>query len=167
MKIIFSLALILLSSLLSAQNIRSLKFDDLRSEIQNSGDTLMIVNFWATWCKPCIDELPLFEKTNQEYSNQNVKVILVNLDFNSKLQVAVEPFMKKKQIQSPVYHLTDSDPNEWIDQVDPSWSGAIPATVIYLKGEKKFFLEGEIKEKDLLWELEKTLDERSEIHFLE
>lgn len=161
MKFTLLLTLLMMNQSIFAQEIRSIKFNELQNEIKDSGDTLLIYNFWATWCKPCVEELPSFEKAHSEFSNQKVKVVLVNLDFNSKVSSVVDPFIKKKNIQSSVYHITDTDPNEWINKIDPIWSGAIPATVIYLSGEKVFFLEGQISEQSLIWEIEKLLEERT------
>ena len=152
--------LILLPGLLYSQEMRSLKFDELKKESVESVDTLLIYNFWATWCKPCIEELPYFEKVNLNYSKQKVKVILVNLDFNSKINEVTIPFIKKKNLQSSIYHITDTDPNEWINQIDESWSGAIPATVMYLSGEKVYFFEGQVKEQEMIWEIDMILEKR-------
>lgn len=113
-----------------------------------------VVNFWATWCGPCVKELPYFEKLNSEYKNKNVEVILVSLDFPHLYEKKLKPFIKKKQLKSKVIALDDPDMNSWIPKVDKSWSGSIPATVIYKNDERKFFeksftfdeLEQEVKQ---------------------
>lgn len=153
--------LVLLPNLMHSQEIRFISFDELQKESLTSGDSLSIYNFWATWCKPCIEELPYFEKANSTYKGQNVKVILVNLDFNSKVNDVTIPFIKQKNIKSIVYHITDTDPNEWINKVDPGWSGAIPATVMYQNGEKVFFKEGTMSEQELFQEIEMILEKFS------
>ncbi len=157
---LFLLSLIL-PNLMYSQEIQSLTFNELQKESMNSGDTLIVYNFWATWCKPCIEELPYFENANSKYAGQNVKVILVNLDFNSKVKDVTVPFIKKKNIKSKVYHITDTDPNEWINKVEPTWSGAIPATVMYQSGEKVFFKEGQVSEQELFQEIEMLLEQFS------
>ena len=122
-----------------------MKFDDLQKRLLETKDNIVVLNFWATWCKPCVEELHVFEELNQKYSSQKVKVILVNLDFNSQIKTAVEPFIKNKNLKSEIWHVTDSDPNTWINKIDTSWSGAIPATVIYDVDHKKInFHEGEV-----------------------
>ncbi len=165
MRSLLFIPLLFLSTFLFSQEIRSVHFQELKKEFQLSGDTLLLLNFWATWCKPCVDELPYFEKVNDEYKNQKVKTILVNLDFNSKLSSVTLPFIQRKNLKSAVYHILDTDPNEWINQVDTSWSGAIPATLMYLNGQKIFFHEGALSEQQLVWEVEKILEERSKNEF--
>jgi len=159
MKLYLQLLLIFFPALLFSQDIRSLNYSELSEEIVADKENIQIVNFWATWCKPCIEELPYFEKVGTDYSNKGVKVKMVNLDFNSKLESVTVPFVKKHKLKSDVYHITDTDPNEWINKVEPRWSGAIPATVIYYRGEKKFFKEGELNQQQLVFEVEKILEE--------
>ncbi len=105
-----------------------------------TNDTTYVINFWATWCAPCIKELPNFEQLREKYSLKRIKVILVSLDFKNQLQSRVIPFVERHQLKSEVLLLSDPDANTWIDKVDPSWSGALPATII-IKGAKREFHE--------------------------
>lgn len=120
------------------------KFDDMESAIMTdlSPDTTYVINFWATWCGPCVKELPYFEELNALYVDQAFKQILVSLDDPKKLESKVIPFLTKNKIQSKVVLLTDVKANSWIDKVDPKWSGAIPITLI-LKGDERKFYEQE------------------------
>lgn len=114
------------------------KYDDLEKAIITNTNTVYVINFWATWCAPCVKELPHFEKLNTE--NKNVKVILVSLDFKDQFETKLLPFLEKKKIQSEVVFLSDKNYNEWLSKVDNEWSGAIPATLI-IQGHKKLFAE--------------------------
>lgn len=114
-------------------------FDSFEYLINKDDDKTYIVNFWATWCKPCIVELPFFEEINQKYSNKNVEVILVSLDFSEHLKTRVIPFIEKHQLLSKIVLLDDTDSNTWIPKVSEKWSGAIPATLIYNKNYRKFY----------------------------
>ncbi|MCB0464502.1 MAG: TlpA family protein disulfide reductase [Aequorivita sp.] len=134
--------------------IASLNFEALQQKFfQKKTDSIYIINFWATWCKPCVKELPAFEKIASDYSNKKVKVLLVSLDFPDKIETQVVPFMKNNNIKSEVVLLDDADANSWIPKVSPEWSGAIPATIIYKKENRKFYersftfeeLESELK----------------------
>lgn len=120
------------------------KFADMEADIMTelSQDTTYVINFWATWCGPCIKELPYFEELNALYEGQAFKQILVSLDDPKKLESKVIPFLTKNNIRSEVVLLADGKANSWIDKVDPEWSGAIPITLI-LRGDKKKFYERE------------------------
>lgn len=119
---------------------------------QPNPGVIRVVNFWATWCKPCVKELPAFEQLGAEYEDQ-VEVILVSLDFPEHIDKAVIPFIKEHQLKSQVVLLDDADANTWIPKVSSKWSGAIPATLIVKDGNRYFFeqsftyeeLENEIK----------------------
>lgn len=138
-------AALILSALLNAckqdkpVEVTRMDFSQFEPHLQKSADTVYIINFWATWCKPCIKELPDFEKINQDYKDKNVKVYLVSLDFPDKHDELLIPFIKEHKIKSEVIHLTDTDANQWIDKVSPFWSGAIPATVIYKGNSREFY----------------------------
>ncbi len=100
----------------------------------------LVVNFWATWCMPCVKELPYFEEAHAYYDGTDVEVILVSLDFDTHLDSRVIPFLEKNKIKSTVVLLDDPDANAWIDKVSPEWSGAIPATLV-VRGTKRAFYE--------------------------
>lgn len=119
------------------------KFDELEPFFHLQNDTTYIINFWATWCKPCVAELPYFEQLHQQYKNDKVKVILVSLDFKKQIQSKLIPFIIKNKIQSKVVLLDDPKANQWIDKVDPAWDGAIPVSVVY-KNDNRQFIGGEV-----------------------
>lgn len=119
--------------------VNSYDFNGLKYFLEQSNDTTYVVNFWATWCLPCVEELPYFEKLNAEYVDKKVKVILVSLDMAKQVESRLIPFMQKRKLASKVILLHDLDANAWIEKVDKSWSGAIPATVIYKNKQTKFF----------------------------
>ncbi|HZK09036.1 MAG TPA: TlpA disulfide reductase family protein [Bacteroidales bacterium] len=114
-------------------------FEGLHPLLQKQNDTTYFINFWATWCKPCVAELPAFEYLNVKYHDQKVKVLLVSLDFIKNYESRLLPFIKDKKIQSQVVLLNDPRSNEWIDRVSPQWSGAIPATLVYRNNQRMFY----------------------------
>ena len=132
-------------------------FDTFQRKIlQKNNDTTYVVNFWATWCKPCVKELPYFEKINKEYADKKVKVVLASLDFPNKVQSQVVPFIKKNKLHSEIILLDDPDANNWIPKVSEEWSGAIPATVIY-KNDTRIFYEQSFTYEELENEIQKVL----------
>lgn len=114
-------------------------FDGVKPLLNKSTDSLYVINFWATWCAPCVKEIPYFERLAEEFADRKLKVILINLDFSNHYESRLLPFVEKNGVKSKIVMLDDPDSNRWINQVDPSWSGAIPATLIYNKSERKFF----------------------------
>lgn len=123
----------------SAQKPDLVSFEQLQQRYTLSKDTTYVVNFWATWCGPCVKELPHFDRLTQEYAKAPLKVLLVSLDFKSKLETVLVPFIKSKGIQSEVLVLNETDANSYINRVSPTWSGAIPATLIITKNNRTFF----------------------------
>ena len=115
-------------------------FDDMTPIFELGGDTIHVINFWATWCGPCVKELPYFEELDGTiYKGRPVEVILVSLDLPRHLDTKVLDFLNKNKIGSEVVLLADGKPNSWIDKVDPSWSGAIPITVLYDENTRSFY----------------------------
>lgn len=119
--------------------VPQLTFEDLEPRLYTESDSLYIVNFWATWCVPCIKELPEFEKINEEYSDRGVKVLLVSLDNPDHMESRLLPFISKHKLKSEIVLLDDPRSNRWIPMVDESWSGAIPATIIFTKNSRSFY----------------------------
>jgi len=122
-----------------AQEVPLLMWPQMEQLLSKQNDTTYVVNFWATWCRPCVAELPYFEQLNNNFKSEKLKVILVSLDFETELEQRVKPFLSKKGIQSDVYLLNEPDANTWINKVSPQWSGAIPATVIYRNNDYSFY----------------------------
>ncbi len=149
-----ALALMFLPNLkVSAQHIPIVHLRDLEQRFANGGDTTFVVNLWATWCGPCVKELPYFEALNASYADKKGKVLLVTLDFTEQLDTKVIPFVKQKALRSEVLMLDEANPNDWIPKVSPEWSGAIPATLFvnHSLGIRHFyegsFAEGELEAK--------------------
>ena len=116
-------------------------FEEFQHTLTRDNDTLYVVNFWATWCAPCVKELPFFERMHEEFADANVKVVLVSLDFDDRLDNSLYPFIAKHNLQSEVIVLDDPKANQWIPKVDDSWSGAIPATLAF-QGDTRVFKTG-------------------------
>ena len=113
-------------------------FADMQKIFRYRNDTTYVINFWATWCKPCVEELPFFEDLHEKFPNEKLKVILVSLDFPNKLEEKLVPFINENKLKSDVVVLLDGDYNNWIDQVNSDWDGAIPVTHIYRNETSEF-----------------------------
>ncbi len=154
---ILVLLFVCVSSFTKAQSIPMIKFTDLQNIFNKKTDTLYVVNFWATWCKPCVDEMPYFLQMEKKLKNEKVKFVFISLNFKRELETKVVPFLKQRKITSTVLLLDEPDYNSWIDRVDKSWQGSIPATVIFNNSIKKFF-EKEFTFDELEKEIKKLLN---------
>ncbi len=140
-----------------AQQATIIKFSELNKLLSQANDTTYIFNFWATWCRPCVKELPYFQEVDKKYGGSKVKVVLVSLDFKKSI-AAVDSFLVTRKIGSQVYLLDEVNYNSWIDKVDTSWSGAIPATlIINNKQHYRRFYEKEFKADELFDAIENAL----------
>ncbi len=131
--------MVLLMTIIVKSQVPEMNFSELEPLLHKSNDTTYVINFWATWCKPCVEELPAFEELNRKYSNRPVKVLLVSLDFVRNLESRVIPFIKNQNLKSEIVLLNDPKSNIWIDKVNPDWSGSIPATLIYNRNQRTFY----------------------------
>lgn len=128
---------------LTAQQVPVYNFGQLEPLLNKRNDTTFVINFWATWCKPCVKEMPDLLKADQKFKNEKFKLILVSLDFDIHLESKVLPFINKYDIESEVILLNDNKQHLWIDKVNKDWSGAIPITIVFNE-DFYFFREGEI-----------------------
>lgn len=131
-------------------------YDGLKPLINKKDNNVHVVNFWATWCAPCVKELPYFEAVNEKYKEDGIEVLLVSLDFPKKYDSALKPYIKKHNLKSQVVAFDDTDQNRWIPEINKDWSGAIPATIIYKGNERKFY-EKSFTQKELETEINKFL----------
>lgn len=114
------------------------QFSDLEEILNSHSDKTVVMNFWATSCPPCIKEMPHFNELESKYGGKNVKVLLVSLDRAKDLDSRLYPFITKHNIQPEVLLLNDENYSAWTDKVDPSWFGALPATLILHDEQRKF-----------------------------
>lgn len=127
-----------------------LQYEALENRIRQEHEKLLVVNFWATTCAPCVKELPHFMEINNEYAgNSKFKMILVSLDRLADRDRVVK-FIKNKNLTAEVVLLDDiKRMNTWIPRFEKEWDGNIPVTIFYKNGEKVHFNDGEMSKEDL------------------
>ena len=133
------LALFLAPLMAMGQDSYLLTVDQLNERVKKGKDTTYVINFWATWCSPCIKELPCFENLQEKFKTEKLKVLLVSVDFKSNLTTSLIPYIKKKKLKNEVWLINEQDQQVFIERIDKNWSGAIPATLFIKEGNRKFF----------------------------
>jgi len=138
MKALLIIVLLLLSSVSTtfSEGIQKISKAELVGILNNPTNKLHVINFWATWCGPCVKELPDFQKTVNETDGSKVEFLFISLDFPSDAEMKLVPFLKKNNYTFNVCLMTETDYNSWIDEVDPSWQGNIPATLFFNRARK-------------------------------
>ena len=161
MKILKSILLLLLFTgivSVKGQTIPSWKVTKLQDYISKS-DSVLVINFWATFCKPCIEEIPYFESTVSKYKDQKVKLLLVSLDLKDEYPNNIRSFAAKNNYASKIIWLNETNADYFCPRVDKKWSGGIPSTLIInpKTGYRKFF-EDQLKPEQFEMELKKALE---------
>ncbi len=123
------------------QKIEIGNYESVFKSFEKKNDTLYVVNFWATWCAPCIEEMPHFTKANSTFKNDKFKMILISLDRAKDFESKMKPFLKENNIIADTYLLDDNTRmNTWIPLINKQWDGKIPVTAFYKNGEQIGFV---------------------------
>lgn len=158
MKYIWLFAALCFSYMGHGQTISAYKAEDLIKRTSASADTVFVINFWATWCGPCVKELPEFNKLYENNKGRPVKFLMVSLDFKGDYQRKLPPFIQKKKMKQEVIWLNETNANEFIPKIEPQWQGSIPATLIlYGKNEYRSFYEGTITAEKIQLQIDRQL----------
>ena len=144
---IFLLSLSIVGCTPAHEEVKVIKFSDLKQRIATEVQEVLVVNFWATFCKPCVEEMPVFDELGKD---DNIKVLFVSMDFATQ-KALVEGFQQSEGISSEIVILNEVDYDSWIPKIDSTWSGALPATlIINTKTKNKQFKEGAYTKDQLL-----------------
>ena len=160
MKILRIIILVLLfsaASYVQAQTIPSWKVTNLQDYISKS-DSVLVINFWATFCKPCIQEIPYYQEIVNKYKGQKVKLLLVSMDLRDLYPDKIADFVKKNNYSNEVVWLNETNADYFCPKVDKAWMGGIPSTLFVnpKTGYHKFF-EQQMREEEFERELKKAL----------
>lgn len=129
MRVVSFITLLAVCSSLTAQSYVKVSASQIEELLRQKNDTTYVINFFASWCAPCIQELPELQAFSAEHKDEKIKLILVSLDFEEDAEEALIPLLHKYSITEPVWLLTESG-NRWITRVDKHWNGSIPATLV-------------------------------------
>lgn len=144
---------VLLYPIFGFSQVELIEYKQLEQKIKNP-NKLTLVNFWATWCGPCIKELPYFQEASQR---DDVNILLVSLDFPNQLD-KVQKFVVKKNLSGNLYLLNETDYDSYMQKVSENWSGAIPATLVIDTYGDRYFYESSFSKESLNQTIEKHLN---------
>ncbi len=149
MRLTVFLLLMLVGQAAQSQTDDLVTLERLQQIVQGEKDQIQVINFWATWCAPCVRELPLLEKLTKDHADVRVRLVSMDMDLDPNPD-KVRKFATRKKIQSQVLILNERNPNQWIEKIDKGWSGALPATlVVNNRNGKRKFIERELHEGEL------------------
>ncbi len=117
-----------------AQVVEPISVAQLMEQLGQPVTKPTLLSFWATWCKPCLDEIPLLLQAARQ-APDSLQVVFISVDFPSK-QSSVLQTVRKLHIPK-TYHLIDAR-GDWIDRIDPQWSGAIPFSILQVDSRRYY-----------------------------
>jgi thiol-disulfide isomerase/thioredoxin len=140
MRTFFTAALLFFSAIATAQQVKSIKITDLENTIKES-KTPLIVIFWATFCVPCLEEIPYFQEKAEQYKAKNLSLVFVSLDMKEAYPAKVNDMAKRLRLVYPVVWLNETNADYFCPRVDTSWSGGMPSSLFVnnATGYHKFF----------------------------
>jgi thiol-disulfide isomerase/thioredoxin len=124
-------ALVALARPASSEPVKLVKPEQYRARVVAAKKgRVVLVNFWATWCDPCREEMPALVSAAKEFSSKDLAVALVSTD-SLKKTADVEKFLASGKIPFVCWQAKSPDPQRFIDAVDKTWNGAVPYTLVY------------------------------------
>jgi thiol-disulfide isomerase/thioredoxin len=141
MKLVLITACLLLIVFLGfSQTIKKVKVTEVEEYIKNS-DHPIVLNCWATWCAPCVAEIPDFMQTIRKYPSQKVELVLMSLDFPSSYPNKILDLIKKRHFEATFLWLNETNADYFCPKIDPKWDGTLPSTLFVdpKTGYRKFF----------------------------
>lgn len=136
--------------------VRQIDGDALGKLLKPNGKPLLI-NFWATWCGPCVEEFPELVKINSDYGDK-LDVAAISMDELAEINRDVPKFLAKVKAKMPAYLLKTTDDDTALQNIDKSWQGGLPFTIlINADGSVAYTRQGMFNSKTLREEIDKTL----------
>jgi thiol-disulfide isomerase/thioredoxin len=158
-----ALRLVLAGALLAVPRADSAEVKLVRPEqyrtrvVASKKGRVLVVNFWATWCDPCREEMPALVAASRRFSSKEVAVSLVSID-SLKKTGDVAKFLSTNKVPFVCWQAKSPDSQPFIDAVDKSWGGAVPFTIVYdRKGEIVAKLAGQQTEASFTEAIRKAL----------
>jgi len=125
-------------------DVSEITIDELNDIIKKREGKALLINIWATWCVPCKEEFPDLINFSKKYGEQ-IELIGISIDYPDEVESKIKPFLQRLRPNFINYVNVESDAEKFINNLNPDWSGAIPATFFYDSEGKQFlFYEGKL-----------------------
>jgi thiol-disulfide isomerase/thioredoxin len=124
---------------LAGQAPRLVNANEIKDLVYQQSGRVVLLNFWATWCPPCLVEFPEIVAFEKAYRARGLAVISVSGDSPKRVDSDLLPFLEKHPSDFPVYVMNTDDVEAFMHRIDPEWNGTLPATFfIDRKGDVAF-----------------------------
>jgi thiol-disulfide isomerase/thioredoxin len=142
----------------SSQNIKKVKIEEIADYIAKS-DHPLVISFWATWCAPCVKEIPYFIEEIKKYKEQNAELILVSLDFADAYPSKIASFVKKNNYEASFFWLNETNADHFCPVIDKKWNGSIPSS-LFVNNKKSYrkFYERQLTDRQFAVEMKELVE---------
>lgn len=142
------------------RNVEPIDVKGVEQLIHKREGRILFLNVWATWCKPCVEEFPDLVKLDSAYPDSVVDIVAVSVDYPDEMESKILPFLDRYGVSFKVYVADVKKQEDFINALNPAWSGAVPATFIFdAYGKRRAFLLGQKDFKIFKTEIDKVLSD--------
>lgn len=148
------------SASFEAPLVKVVKIQDLLKVFKASRGSVTVLNFWATWCKPCLEEMPELVRFYREHQSKGVSFVSVSADHPDDLMERVRPYVERQRIPFAVWVVGGESPDELVQAIDPQWQGSLPATFVFdASGTRRQAWYGKVEFSDLAGAVDSLLQD--------
>lgn len=129
--------------LLAPKTVEPISAAEFRQLLAHHKGKVVLVNLWATWCAPCLKELPELAKLQEQYRDKGLQVLAVTLDEPDILETRVKRIWRERAASLPAYLQTEASSDKFVSVIDPAWAEIMPTNyVLDRQGKLKATLTG-------------------------
>ncbi|MGA7160577.1 MAG: TlpA disulfide reductase family protein [Bacteroidota bacterium] len=128
----------------AARSVKPINVNGIERLLHDRKGKILFLNVWATWCQPCVEEFPDLVKVYEEYRDSPVDIVAISVDYPDEIESKIVPFLTSLNVPFTVYVADVKKDEDFINALNPAWSGAVPATFIFdAHGKQQKFMFGQ------------------------